>query len=86
MPTARYKFVRDNSMKGFLSGNRPSTDALGALSIWTSGAPGRSHAVQIDEDDNLVVDLTWGEIDHSAGADLEDSCRRFGVDRSHVQQ
>ena len=60
-----------------------------ALAVaWPTGADAQQAAtqVQIDNDDNLVIDLTWGETDHSAGADLEDSCRRFGVDRSHVQR
>lgn len=86
MPTARYKFVRDTSIGGFLSGNRPSTDALGAVSNWTSRATGRSYAVLVDEDNNLVVDLTWSETDRAAGTELDDSCRRFGVDRSYVQK
>ena len=84
MPTARYKFVRDTSVKGFTSSNRASTDALGAVNIWSSGATERSYAVQIDEDDTFVVDLTWSETDRAAGADLDNSCHSFGVDRSHV--
>lgn len=86
MATARYKFVRDTSTKGFLSSNRASTDALSAVSTWSSGATGRTYTVQIDEDDTLVVDLTWSETDRTAGADLDDSCRSVGVDRSHVQR
>lgn len=87
MPTARYKFVRDDtSTTGFLSSNRASTDALRAVNIWSSAATDRSYAVQIDEDDTLVVDLTWSETDRAAGADLDDSCRSVGVDRSHMQR
>lgn len=86
MPTARYRFIRDtSSITGFLSGNRASTDALRAMNIWSSRATGRSYAVQIDEDDTLVVDLTWSETDRSAGADLHDSSRSVGVDRSPVE-
>ena len=85
MPTARYKFVRDNGVEGFLRSNRPSTDALGAVSAWSHGATGRSHVVQIDEDDHLVVDLTWSEADRTAGPDLSDLCRRFGINRFQVQ-
>jgi len=84
MPTARYKFVRDTSMKGFLSSNRVSTDALNAMGTWSNAATGRSYAVQIDEDDTLVVDLTWNETDHVSGSDLDDACRNVGLDRSHV--
>jgi hypothetical protein len=79
MPTARYKFVRDTSMEGFLSRNRASTDALGAMTLWSSGAAGRSYDVRVDEDDILVVDLTWIETDRTAGADLEQSSRSAGV-------
>jgi hypothetical protein len=87
MTTECYKFVRDTtSMKGSLSSNRPSTDALNAVSAWLSGATGRSYAVQIDEDDTLVVNLTWSEADRTAGTDLDYSCRSVGVDRSHVQR
>lgn len=87
MPTARYKFVRDTtSMEGFVSNNRPSTDALRALSIWLDGAAGRFYDKRIDEDDVLVADLTWSEADHTAGVNLENSCRRFGADRSHVER
>jgi len=84
MPTARYKFVRDTSVGGFLSQNRPSTDALGAVTKWESSASGRSHHVRVDEDDHLVADLTWGEMDRSAGTDLENACREFGVDPRFV--
>ena len=86
MPTARYKFERDTSVKGFLSSNRASTDALGAVSTWSTSAAGRSYAVQIDEDDALVADLTWSETDLAAGTDLNNSCHSFGVDRTHVQR
>lgn len=86
MPTTRYKFVRDTtSMKGFLSSNRPSTDALSAVHAWSSSATGRSHIEKIVEDDTLVVDLTWSETDSKAGADLDAFCVSVGVDRSHVQ-
>ncbi len=86
MPTARYKFVRDVGVEGFLSRNRPSTDALSAVSHWSSGATGRSHVVQVDEDDRLIADLTWSEADQTAGPDLDNLCRGVGVVRSHVQQ
>ncbi len=85
MLTARYKFIRDNtSREGFVSDNRPSTDALRALSIWSDGAAGRSYNRHIDEDDVPVADFRSSETDHTAGPDLDGSCRRFEVDRSHV--
>lgn len=84
VPTTRYKFARDSSMEGFLSSNRPSTDALNAVNTWKTGASGRSYAVEVDKDDLLVLDLTWGDTDNLAGADLDGACRRCGVGRSHV--
>jgi len=84
MLIARYKIVRDIGKAGFLSSNRPSTDAFGAIHIWLSGGTGRYYNVQSHEDDALVVDLTWSESDLAVGADLENVCRAFGVARSHI--
>lgn len=85
MPSGRYKFVRSNNVKGFLSSNRPSTDALNAVSIWSSAQPQRSYDTVVDEDEQLLADLSWGESDDSAGQDLEENCRKFGVEHSFVQ-
>lgn len=86
MPSGRYRFVRNsNSTKGFLSSNRPSTDALSVVNIWSNAQPQRSYAILIDEDEQLLVDLSWSESDVSAGPDLEETCYKFGVERSYVQ-
>lgn len=84
MPAARYKFARNSTVEGFLSSNRPSTDALSAVSTWKTGASGRSYAVEVDKDDLLVLNLTWSDSDSLAGADLDGACRRYGVERSYV--
>lgn len=87
MTTARYKFQRiENSVTGFFSKNVASTDALSALSIWSSSKPQRSYKVLIDEDEELLADLTWHESDVSAGVDLEDAAIKFGVERLYVRQ
>lgn len=84
MPAARYMFVRDTSIEGFVSSNRPSTDALNAVITWSRGHASRSYAPKTNENDILIVDLTWSDGDSAATADLDQSSRRFGVDRSIV--
>jgi hypothetical protein len=86
MPSGRYKFVRkNNSVEGFVSRNRPSTDALGAVTIWSNAHPQRSFNILIDEDEQFVADLTWSESDPSAGASLDNACDKFGIERSYVK-
>lgn len=84
VPTARCKFARNSSVEGFLSSNRPSTDALNAVSTWETGASGRSYTVEVDKDDFLLLDLTWSDTDSLAGTDLDGACRRCGVERFYV--
>lgn len=87
MTTARYKFQRSkNSINGFLSKNRASTDALNALSIWSNSKPQRIYNVLSDQDEELLVELTWQESDSSAGPELEDASIKVGIERFHVQQ
>lgn len=86
MPIVRYKFVRkNNSVEGFASRNRPSTDALNVINIWSNAQPQRSFNILVDEDEQLVADLTWSETDPSAGPNLDDTCYKFGIERSYVQ-
>lgn len=85
MPTARYKFFRDTSMRGFLSGNRASTDAINAVSDWSNAASGRSYELQSEADETVVVDIMWSELDDTADVNLDDLCRKCGVTRSCVQ-
>ena len=84
MPIACYRLVRGNSIEGFMSSNRPSTDALKAVSDWCNGRSERIYTVRVDEDELLVVELSWSEADASAGSDLDKACHTFGVDRSYV--
>lgn len=87
MTTARYKFQRiENSVAGFFSNNKANTDALNALSIWSSSKPKRYYKVVIDEDEELLADLTWHESDDSAGVDLEDAAIKFGIERLYIQK
>ncbi len=86
MPSGRYRFVRkSNSAEGFVSTNRPSTDALNVVIIWSNAQPQRSYTVLIDEDEQLVANLTWSETDPSAGPSLDGACDKFGIERSYVQ-
>lgn len=87
MPKARIKFSRDErSMRGFMSKNRPSTDALGALDKWRHAAPGRKYreVIDSDTDDTIDADLEWDAGDGQAGGDLDAACQSFGVARKEV--
>lgn len=85
MSIGRYRFTRDGrNIAGLMSGNRASTDALGALSLWSSAQQGRDYVVVADEDEQLVADLSWSEADSSAGPDLDSACLKLGVNRSYV--
>ena len=86
MPNARYKFVRkSNSIEGFFSTNRVSTDARNVLQSWEYGKPERSYNIIDDEDEQILVDLSWSETDISAGLDLENASNKLGIERSYVQ-
>jgi len=85
MASGRYKFVRDGkNVTGFLSANRASTDALGALGAWSGAQSDRGYTVVIDEDEQLLADLSWSEVDSSAGPDLDCECFKFGLSRIYV--
>lgn len=87
MPTARYKFVRAPGMVGFLSGNRASTDAMLAVIEWSEAGVSRSYdEVPPGEDETLVADLAWSEVDHAAGENLDACCCKFGVTRSYIDR
>ena len=86
MPSGRYKFTRkNNSIEGFVSRNRPSTDALNALHIRSNAQSQRSFTVLIDEDEQLLANLSWSETDNLAGSSLEAACDKDGLERSYVQ-
>ena len=81
MPSGRYRFMRNGSVSGFLSENTPCTDARNALSEWSGVRPQRKYCVQFEEDAALIVELTWIDSDATAGLDLDESCKKFGVNR-----
>jgi hypothetical protein len=83
MPNARYSFRRGKGLSGFFSTHRASTDALNALQVWVESA-GRSYEVLEDEDDELVVDLSFNESDASAGPDLDQASEKYGVERAYI--
>lgn len=86
MPSARYRFVRDNNnVAGKMSSQRPSTDAINALGTWAHALPGRSFAEVWDDDESVVADLTWNSADQDAGPSLESACIRVGIERAHVE-
>lgn len=79
-----WEFSRDtNSTTGFMSTNRPSTDALSALESWRVSDGGRTYNVLTDNDDKLVVELyvELNDWDLKAGKDLDRECRKCGVVR-----
>lgn len=81
MQTAMYRFIRRSSISGFLSQNRPSTDAIKALEQCSSRL-GRNYEVLVDEDDVLVARLSWEDGDREAGPDLDRQCSEVGVNRA----
>ncbi len=85
MPTARYKFFRDEGTTGSLSGNRASTDAISALIEWSDAVVSRSYDELLPGDDEtLVADIAWSEEDHTARDNLDDCCLKFGVTRTYI--
>ena len=85
LPSGHYKFVRkNNSIEGFMSRNRSSTDALNALHIWSNAQPQRSFTILVDEDEQLLANLSWSDADTSAGTNLEAACDKCGVECSYV--
>lgn len=83
--SAKYRFERiSNSLAGFGSKNRPSTDAIGALQRWRAINIERSFTILVDEDEFIEAELTWDDADTSAGALLDDFCFKKGVERRHL--
>lgn len=84
MTNGRYSFARrSKSIEGFFSTNTASTDAINALLTWSNIRVERRYDVITDEDEFLTVNLFWNATDLTAGQDLDDACRKFGVDRSY---
>lgn len=82
MVTSAWDFERDpRSAVGFQSGNRASTDAINALEAWCPMVVDRAYAVLSETDDMLRASLTIDPRDSNAGADLDELCSRFGIQR-----
>ena len=84
MCNAHYKFIRSQSISGFLKSNRASTDAINALSNWENSGQKRSYEILNGEDEELLARLTWGKSDTSADSALDDACLKFGVERVYI--
>jgi hypothetical protein len=84
MCNAHYKFIRSQSISGFLKSNIASTDAINALSNWENSAHERSYEILIEKDEELLARLTWEKSDTSAGSALDVACLNFGVERVYI--
>jgi hypothetical protein len=78
-----YRFARDpNNAAGFMSANRPSTDAMGAIANWELADPSRSYQKLVDKDDEVVARLSFLLADRDqAACDLDALCTKCGVMR-----
>ena len=86
MKIAHYRFARNNkSIEGAVSNNQLNTDALNAVNTWAKAKPQRSFDILEDEDEKLLLKLSWSESDGSAGPDLEQHCIKKGVERIYEQ-
>src|SRR5437016_7049250 len=85
--TTILRFTRsERGIAGLLSKNRPSTDAVTALSRWVGDGARRAFDVIDDQDDYLVAELRIEKGNEgSAGLHLEALCGQFGLDvRAHL--
>lgn len=81
--TVKYRFTRaENSVAGFQSSNRASTDALTALLRWKAGATGRDFRNLADEDEYIDVEVSCNANDIDAGVQLEIASEKMGVERN----
>ena len=82
-----YIFTRDDqSVSGFMSPNRASTDAVGVVINWSASA-GRSYQTLQDQDDLLIAKLSYQEDDERAAADdLNRRCADKGIKRETINE
>ena len=82
-----YIFTRDDqSVSGFMSPNRASTDAVGVVINWSASA-GRSYQTLQDQDDLLIAKLSYQEGDERAAADdLNRRCAERGLKRETINE
>lgn len=79
--TAAYRFTRDyTSPAGFMSKQRPSTDAMNVLANWEALGAGRMYDVVEDADDYLVAKLSFLTADtDKAATGFNSLCATFGI-------
>lgn len=84
--TVIYRFTRSaNSVTGFFSKNRASTDALAALENWREMGAGREFNVDDDQEEQIVATLTFDFSDRvTAGVQLVEMCEKHGVERTCI--
>lgn len=82
----KYRFTRSaNSVSGFFSKNRASTDALAALTRWREMGTARDFEVHDDQDHEIVATLTFDKADQGLGAEhLDALCHEYGVERTYI--
>lgn len=78
-----YQFTRDSqSLRGFLSSNRPSTDAMALLVNWQAELPTREYEVVEDTDNVLVATLRTTQADvNSSQGHMDSRCEHHGLTR-----
>lgn len=84
--SGKYRFTRSSeSVAGFLSQNRASTDAIGALEKWQRMEKKRRYDIESDEDDELIAMLTFESSDEVAGCHIDALCIEYGLDRQFIR-
>jgi hypothetical protein len=81
-----WRFSQANNSIGLLGSNRPSTNALQALTSWCAADHRRKYEVTVDDDDHLIATLSTESEDLEAGDDLDRECKRVGVSREPVSE
>lgn len=84
--TVIYRFTRSaNSVTGFFSKNRASTDALAALENWREMGVGSEFNVDDVQEEQNVATLTFDFSDRvTAGVQLVEMCEKHGVERTFI--
>ena len=79
MPKGIYRFEAATLPARLLSQNRPSTDALNAISKWAGNGKAREFGVLTDNDEFIRALLAWDDRDTISGEQLERYCAGYGV-------
>jgi hypothetical protein len=79
------KYLFTSTRIGAINAKSANSRARSALADWANQAAGRSSNPFNHADDVLVVDsLAFDERDETAGRDLDEACRKHGVDWRHI--